>query len=410
MLTGTRPTWITFDCYGTLVQWDEGLRAAVAAILAGKGTTIDEGRLIATYDRHEHALEQAPPHRAFRAIVGEALERALRELGAEAGPADAATLVDAISRMPPFPEVVDTLATAEAAPASSSASCRTPTTTSSPATSPNSAATSTVSITAEQAQAYKPSRRIFDLRSLRPWASSPDEVVHVCASPHLDLVATRDARACATSGSTAAPAVARPTDYRPHAVLPRPGRVAGAVGSMPAGCERGKSRTIVSHGTRVHARRGRPAPNDLGDIDRGALRPSSNRPRGLLSEWRRVTGSRRASATTSPPWCPGAPTSSSSTLMGWPSAEVTASSLLVCDFDGSRPGDGEGRPEATAFFIHARLHKRLPRARAAFHTHMPNATALSMVEGDPLAWAGQTALKFYGRTAVDDCLQRPSPR
>ena len=80
--------------------------------------------------------------------------------------------------------------------------------------------------------------------------------------------------------------------------------------------------------------------------------------------------------------------------------EVTASRLLVCDFDG-RVLDGEGAPEATAFYIHARLHKRLPRARAAFHTHMPNATALSMVEGEPLAWAGQTALKFYGRTAVD---------
>ncbi len=37
-----------------------------------------------------------------------------------------------------------------------------------------------------------------------------------------------------------------------------------------------------------------------------------------------------------------------------------------------------------------------------FHTHMPNATALSMVEGDPLIWAGQSALKFYGRTIVDE--------
>jgi ribulose-5-phosphate 4-epimerase/fuculose-1-phosphate aldolase len=81
--------------------------------------------------------------------------------------------------------------------------------------------------------------------------------------------------------------------------------------------------------------------------------------------------------------------------------EVTASSLLVCDFDGNVI-DGDGRPEATAFYIHARLHKQLPRARAAFHTHMPNATALSMTEGEPLIWAGQTALKFYGRTAVDE--------
>jgi ribulose-5-phosphate 4-epimerase/fuculose-1-phosphate aldolase len=44
----------------------------------------------------------------------------------------------------------------------------------------------------------------------------------------------------------------------------------------------------------------------------------------------------------------------------------------------------------------------LPRVAAAFHTHMPNATALSMVEGEPLVWAGQTALKFCGRVAVDE--------
>ena len=81
--------------------------------------------------------------------------------------------------------------------------------------------------------------------------------------------------------------------------------------------------------------------------------------------------------------------------------EVTASSILVCDFEGNVV-DGEGQPEATAFFIHARLHKKLPRARAAFHTHMPYSTALTMVEGDPLVWAGQTSLKFYGRVAVDE--------
>jgi len=59
-------------------------------------------------------------------------------------------------------------------------------------------------------------------------------------------------------------------------------------------------------------------------------------------------------------------------------------------------------PEATAFFIHARMHMNKPRAKAAFHTHMPNATALAMLEGPPLVWAGQSALKFYGRTLVDE--------
>ena len=82
-------------------------------------------------------------------------------------------------------------------------------------------------------------------------------------------------------------------------------------------------------------------------------------------------------------------------------AEVTASSLLICDFQG-RVLVGQGKPEATAFFIHAQLHRLNPRATAAFHTHMPNATALCMLEGAPLAWAGQTALKFYERLVVDE--------
>jgi ribulose-5-phosphate 4-epimerase/fuculose-1-phosphate aldolase len=86
---------------------------------------------------------------------------------------------------------------------------------------------------------------------------------------------------------------------------------------------------------------------------------------------------------------------------GYAFAEITASRLLVCDFDG-HVVDGAGKPEATAFYIHARLHRLMPRVKAAFHTHMPNATALCLLEGPPLLWLGQTALKFYGRTAVDD--------
>jgi ribulose-5-phosphate 4-epimerase/fuculose-1-phosphate aldolase len=86
---------------------------------------------------------------------------------------------------------------------------------------------------------------------------------------------------------------------------------------------------------------------------------------------------------------------------GWAFSEITASRLLVCDFHGNVVA-GEGVPEATAFYIHARVHKNVPRAKAAFHTHMPNATALAMLEGPPLVWAGQSALKFYGRTVVDE--------
>lgn len=47
-------------------------------------------------------------------------------------------------------------------------------------------------------------------------------------------------------------------------------------------------------------------------------------------------------------------------------AEVTASSLLLCDFHGNVV-EGDGLPEATAFHIHAELHRLKPNARAAFH-------------------------------------------
>ncbi len=86
---------------------------------------------------------------------------------------------------------------------------------------------------------------------------------------------------------------------------------------------------------------------------------------------------------------------------GWSFAEITASRLLICDFH-RRVIAGDGEPEDTAFYIHARVHKKVKRARAAFHTHMPNATAMTMVEGPPLLWAGQSSLKFYGRTVVDE--------
>ena len=46
-------------------------------------------------------------------------------------------------------------------------------------------------ITAQQASAYKPSRTIFDYAH-QALGVTKDDVVHICASPHLDLVAARD--------------------------------------------------------------------------------------------------------------------------------------------------------------------------------------------------------------------------
>ena len=218
MLSGTpRPTWLTFDCYGTLIQWDEGLRAAVATVLAGKARAVDAERLIATYDRHEHALEQTLPHRTFRAIAGKALGLALRDLGAEVDAADAAILTDAIGRMPPFPEVVDTLAALKRA---GFRLCIVSNTDDDVIAGNVAQLGGTIDrvVTAEQAGAYKPSRRIFDFAHAALGVGG-GAVVHVCASPHLDLVATRELglRDVWIDRGTGR----RPADgYRPHAALP----------------------------------------------------------------------------------------------------------------------------------------------------------------------------------------------
>ena len=86
---------------------------------------------------------------------------------------------------------------------------------------------------------------------------------------------------------------------------------------------------------------------------------------------------------------------------GWGFGEITASRLLICDYDGNVLA-GAGTPEPTAFYIHARVHLRVPRARAAFHTHMPYATALAMLEGPPFSYALQTSLRFRDRMAIDE--------
>lgn len=85
--------------------------------------------------------------------------------------------------------------------------------------------------------------------------------------------------------------------------------------------------------------------------------------------------------------------------MHW--SQVTASSLVLCDKDGNVL-EGERGVEETAFFIHSRVHLGNPTAVAALHTHMPYATALTMLEGGRLEMAGQTALMFDDRIAYDE--------
>ena len=87
--------------------------------------------------------------------------------------------------------------------------------------------------------------------------------------------------------------------------------------------------------------------------------------------------------------------------LGFHWREVRASDLVLADQDRNILG-GTNQVEDTAFYIHSRLHLRHPKARAVLHTHMPYATALTVIEGGRLEMASQNALQFVGRVAYLD--------
>ena len=82
-------------------------------------------------------------------------------------------------------------------------------------------------------------------------------------------------------------------------------------------------------------------------------------------------------------------------------SEVSASNLLALDGAGNVL-EGEGEIEKTAFYIHSRIHLGNPRATCVLHTHMPYATALTLLENGRLEMVEQNALRFHDDIAYDD--------
>lgn len=216
-LSGTKPTWLTFDCYGTLIQWDEGLLKAMDRILTAKGGNIDQKAFITVYDRHEHMLEEERPHRTFAAVSALALERAMGDFGLAFDPADADILTSSIGRMPPFPEVVETLGRLKAAGFRLAIISNTDDAIIAGNVAQLGGHIDRV-ITAEQAGAYKPTRQIFH-HAWKALGISKDDLVHICASPHLDLAAARALgfRAVWVDRGTGRKPL---DDYRPDATVP----------------------------------------------------------------------------------------------------------------------------------------------------------------------------------------------
>jgi 2-haloacid dehalogenase len=100
---------LTFDCYGTLIDWERGLADAFRPILRAHGVERDDEDVLARYARHE-AAAQAGPYRRYRDVVGAGLLGVAEELGFEPTAAELEAFSGSVADWPPFPDSADALA------------------------------------------------------------------------------------------------------------------------------------------------------------------------------------------------------------------------------------------------------------------------------------------------------------
>jgi len=102
-MTGQR--WATFDCYGTLIDWNLGIRTELERVFGVEAAP----RLLLRYHELEPKIE-AEEYRSYREVLRLALEELLREEGLQLPEGEARTLADSLPDWPPFPEVPAALA------------------------------------------------------------------------------------------------------------------------------------------------------------------------------------------------------------------------------------------------------------------------------------------------------------
>jgi 2-haloacid dehalogenase len=100
--------WATFDCYGTLVDWNGGIRAELESLFGVEHA----GRLLARYHELEPEIQAAEPASSYREVLTIALERLAREEGLSVPEGEASALARSLPSWPVFDDVRPALAEA----------------------------------------------------------------------------------------------------------------------------------------------------------------------------------------------------------------------------------------------------------------------------------------------------------
>jgi 2-haloacid dehalogenase len=92
--------WLTFDCFGTLIDWRHGIRTTGELLFTGHGQAF-----LDAYASTEADVESEGSYHRYRAVLTETTRRVARQLSLELKAADATALVSTIPYWPPFADV-----------------------------------------------------------------------------------------------------------------------------------------------------------------------------------------------------------------------------------------------------------------------------------------------------------------
>ena len=100
---------LSFDCYGTLIDWESGILGCLRPLLAAHGQLLEDASILALYATLESEIEQGS-FLPYRQVLEQVVRGFGRSLGFAATESEAHSLPESIAAWPPFPDSVLALA------------------------------------------------------------------------------------------------------------------------------------------------------------------------------------------------------------------------------------------------------------------------------------------------------------
>ncbi|MGN6758161.1 MAG: haloacid dehalogenase type II [Thermomicrobiales bacterium] len=105
-----RFTHLTFDCYGTLIDWERGILAALRPVLTEHGLSVSDDAILELYGELEAAAE-AGPYQPYRAILATVIDGFGARFGFTPTTVEREALAASVGDWPAFPDTVESLHT-----------------------------------------------------------------------------------------------------------------------------------------------------------------------------------------------------------------------------------------------------------------------------------------------------------